>query len=123
MRRETLSGQWLFREVGTDRWLPATVPGGVHTDLLAVGLIPDPFVGDNEKRVQWVAERDWEYRRTFAVGPELLDGKCVDLVCDGLDTLAEVRLNGALLAQTANQFCSYRWQVRDQLIPGENELL
>jgi beta-mannosidase len=58
MRRELLTGEWAFREVGTDSWLPATVPGGAHTDLLAAGVIPDPFVGDNEKRVLWVGERD-----------------------------------------------------------------
>src|SRR5689334_375656 len=106
MRRELLTGQWSFREVGTDAWLPAQVPGGVHTDLLAAGLIPDPFVGDNEKRVQWVAERDWEYSRTFAVTPALLAEENVDLVCDGLDTLVAIWLNGEQLGATANMFCA-----------------
>lgn len=123
MRRQPLTGPWSFRQVGADSWLPATVPGGVHTDLMRAGLIPDPFVGDNEKRVQWVAERDWEYRRTFTVGPEMLAEEYVDLVCDGLDTLAEVRLNGGLVAQTANQFCSYRWSLETlrghSLLAGE----
>ena len=54
MQRQTLTGAWLFSEAGTGQWLPASVPGGVHTDLLAAGRIPDPFVGDNEKRVRWV---------------------------------------------------------------------
>ncbi len=49
MNTQSLAGQWQFRQAGTDEWLPATVPGGVHTDLLALGTIPDPFVGDNEK--------------------------------------------------------------------------
>jgi beta-mannosidase len=98
------------------------VPGCVHTDLLAAGLIPDPFVGDNERRVQWVGERDWEYRRTFTVSPEVLAEKQVDLVCDGLDTLAAVWLNGQRLGQTDNMFHPYRWPVRDRVQPGENEL-
>jgi beta-mannosidase len=122
MRRELLSGAWSFREAGADSWLPATVPGGVHTDLLAAGAIPDPFIGDNEKRVQWVGKRDWEYRRTFAVTPELLAEDNLDLVCDGLDTLAAVWLNGQLLGETDNMFCAYRWPVRDLLRRGENEL-
>ena len=122
MRRELLTGEWVFREVGADAWLPATVPGGVHTDLLAAGAIPDPFVGDNEKRVMWVGERDWEYRRTFTVPPALRGEEHLDLVCDGLDTLAAVWLNGELLGHTANMFCAYRWAVRDRLQPGENEL-
>ena len=65
MKMQSLTGNWEFRQIGTKEWLPATVPGGVHTDLLALGRIPDPFVGDNEKRVQWVAESDWVYRHQF----------------------------------------------------------
>ena len=61
---------------------------------VANGRIPDPFVADNEKRVQWVAESDWEYERIVSVDAELLSEERVMLVCDGLDTLAEVRLNG-----------------------------
>lgn len=65
MRTQSLTGDWQFRQAGTAEWLPATVPGGAHTDLLALGRIPDPFVGDNERRVQWVAEAGWHYRTTL----------------------------------------------------------
>jgi beta-mannosidase len=81
MEIQSLAGKWKFRQSGTEEWLPASVPGGVHTDLLALGRIPDPFVGDNEKRVQWVAEADWEYCCQFSVAPDLLasrrSGWCV----------------------------------------------
>ena len=60
MKVQSLVEDWEFRQTGTQNWLPATVPGGVHTDLLNLGKIPDPFVADNEKHVQWVAESDWE---------------------------------------------------------------
>ena len=101
---QSLTGAWQFRQAGAsqpgaEEWLPATVPGGAHTDLLALGRIPDPFVGDNERRVQWVAEADWEYRYQFAVTPELLRQPHIWLVCDGLDTLATVTLNGHVLGQ------------------------
>ncbi|MBK7180851.1 MAG: glycoside hydrolase family 2 protein [Chloroflexi bacterium] len=99
------------------------MPGGVHTDLLALGRIPDPFLGDNEKRVQWVAETDWEYRYQFAAAPELLAQPHVWLVADGLDTLATVMLNGRFLAHTNNMFRQYRWDVIDLLQPTDNELL
>lgn len=102
MQIQSLAGEWQFRQAGSEEWLPAQVPGSVHTDLLATGRIPDPFVADYEKRVQWVAESDWEYRCTFAVdadpstgsGQGLLSEDRVFLVCDGLDTLAEASLNG-----------------------------
>jgi beta-mannosidase len=122
MTRQSLTGAWQFRQSGTELWLPATVPGGAHTDLLALGLIPDPFVGDNERRVQWVAESDWEYRRTFAAPPGLLQQPEVWLVCDGLDTLATVTLNGRELGRTDNMFRQYRWDVKQLLVPDANEL-
>jgi beta-mannosidase len=123
MRFQPLTGAWQFRQAGTDEWLPATVPGGVHTDLLAVGRIPDPFVADNERRVAWVAETDWEYRCAFAADPHLLSEEHVWLVCDGLDTLATIILNGHELGRTANMFRQYRWDIKSFLRPIENELL
>jgi beta-mannosidase len=118
----SLSGEWEFRQAGGEEWLPASVPGGVHTDLMAAGRIADPFIGDEERRVQWVAEQEWEYRRAFRVEPELLAAPRVFLVCDGLDTLAEVRLNGQALGEAENMFRQYRWDVRGALREGENEL-
>ena len=122
MFKQTLSGTWQFRQTGSKEWLPATVPGGVHTDLLALGRIPDPFVADNEKKVHWVAESDWEYRRSFTLEKALIDEEHRILVCDGLDTLAEVSLNGKLLGKTDNMFRQWAWEVSVLLKAGENEL-
>ena len=122
MQIQSLTGAWQFRQAGTEAWLPATVPGGAHTDLLALGRIPDPFVGDNERRVQWVAEADWEYRCQFAVTPELLRQPHIWLVCDGLDTLATVSLNGRELGRAANMFRQYRWDVKPLLQAEGNEV-
>jgi beta-mannosidase len=94
----------------------------VHTDLLALGRIPDPFVGDNEKHVAWVAEADWEYRYQFDAVPELLNQPQIWLVCDGLDTLATVSLNGYELGCAANMFRQYRWDVKSLLKVDDNEL-
>ena len=123
MHKISLSGHWQFRQAGSSTWLPASVPGGVHTDLLALALIPDPFVADNEKRVAWVAQAGWQYSRTFTVDTRLMQHEQVWLVCDGLDTLASLSLNGSSLGQTANMFRQYRWDVKALLKPGENELV
>jgi beta-mannosidase len=122
MKTQSLTGVWQFRQAGTEEWLPASVPGGAHTDLLALGRIPDPFVGDNEKRVQWVAEADWEYRTQFTAAPEFLSQAHIWLVCDGLDTLATVSLNGQEVGRAANMFRQYRWDVKPLLKAGENDL-
>ncbi|MCJ7825449.1 MAG: glycoside hydrolase family 2 protein, partial [Anaerolineales bacterium] len=123
MESQSLAGAWEFRQMGTEEWRPASVPGGVHTDLLALGRIPDPFVGDNEKRVQWVAEADWEYRSQFGAAPELFRQTHIWLVCEGLDTLATVSLNGRELGRAENMFRQYRWDVKTILKAGENDLL
>jgi beta-mannosidase len=123
MQIQSLTGSWQFRQAGTEEWLLATVPGGVHTDLLAAGRMPDPFVADNEKRVQWVAESDWEYRCSFMCAAELLAEEYVFLVCDGLDTLTTVTLNGNPLGRTDNMFRQYRWDVKPLLHAADaNEL-
>jgi beta-mannosidase len=123
MHIQTLTGEWQFHKSDDEVWLPAHVPGGVHTDLLALDLIPDPFVADYEKRVLWVAESDWVYRRTFAADPALMAEQRVFLVCDGLDTLAEVTFNGVRLGETDNMFRQYTWDVKPLLREGENELV
>lgn len=122
MMRQSLGGAWSLRRAGTSEWLPATVPGGVHTDLLALGRISDPFVADNELAAQWVAEAGWEYRRTFTVDESLLGATRVFLVCEGLDTLADVLLNGTPVGHADNMFHAHRWEVRELLRPGENVL-
>jgi beta-mannosidase len=123
MLKQTMTGPWQFRQAGTDAWLPATVPGAVHTDLMAAGRIPDPFTGENELQVKWVAEQNWDYRREFDADTDLLAEERIYLVCDGLDTLAEVLLNGQSLGQTNNMFRRYRWEVKKLLQAGKNTLL
>lgn len=120
MIAQSLSGAWQMREFNSRKWLNATVPGGTYTDLLAAGQIPDPFFGENEKKVQWVADHDWEYCQEFLVSEEMISQDRVELVCEGLDTLAEITLNGQPLAQTNNMFRTYRWDVRDRLWDGIN---
>jgi beta-mannosidase len=119
---QSLNGTWQLRECGKEEWLPGAVPGGVHLDLMEVGRIADPFVGDEELRVQWVAERDWEYRREFVVEAAVPGDGHTTLVFDGLDTLAEISLNGELLGQADNMFRTWRWDVTGRLRPSANEL-
>ena len=123
MRIQSLAGAWEFCQTGVEEWLPASVPGGVHTDLLALGRIPDPFVADNEKHLQWVVESDWTYRRNFRCFPELLAEDKIFLICEGLDTLATVVLNGHEIGRTDNMFRRYAWEVKPFINPkGANEL-
>lgn len=113
---------WRFRDTSTKTWLPARVPGCVHTDLLRAGRIPDPFHGTNELDLQWIEEKDWEYDSTFTVPADLLAEEIVELVADGLDTVATVTLNGHEVARTENMFIGFRWDVKPWLRRGRNRL-
>ncbi|CAL1516518.1 glycosyl hydrolase 2 galactose-binding domain-containing protein [Chitinophaga sp. MM2321] len=116
-----LSG-WEFSRADEGIWRPATVPGTVHTDLLALKLIPDPFVGTNEKAVQWVDKKDWLYRKKWNVTAAELQYDVIELDFKGLDTYAEVYLNNHLVLQSANMFVERVLNVKNRLVAGENEL-
>ncbi len=117
------SAEWEFRRAPADEWRRARVPGCVHRDLLAHKLIPDPFRGDNERLVQWVGEATWEYRTRFDLPADLLALRQVELVADGLDTVATVFLNGRRIGAAENMFAARRWSVNGVLRRGANELL
>lgn len=121
MYQQELHSGWHFR-APDDTWLAATVPGCVHTDLRAHELIPDPFYGRNEFDLQWIEERDWDYGLHFVPAPELWRHDSVELVCEGLDTVATVRLNGVVILETENMFHRHRVDVKGHLRPGENVL-
>ncbi|MFH1498143.1 MAG: glycoside hydrolase family 2 protein [Verrucomicrobiota bacterium] len=115
--------RWQFRDTTSKTWLPATVPGCVHTDLRRAKQIPDPFYGTNELGLQWIEERDWEYRTAFNVTAALLAESEIELCADGLDTVATVTLNGKKIATTENMFIAHRWAVKKHLKAGRNELV
>ncbi len=101
-------------------WLPATVPGTVHTDLLAAGQIPDPYYGKNEHDLQWIGETDWLYRATFDAPTG--DAAHLDLTFDGLDTIATVWLNGEQVLASDNMFVPQRVPVEGRVRAGRNNL-
>jgi beta-mannosidase len=98
------------------------VPGNVHTDLLDNGLIPDPFWGTNERDLQWIGERDWEYRSALPAADGLLAHERIDLLFEGLDTYASVRLNDAPILEADNMYRAWRVPVKQWLHAGENTL-
>jgi beta-mannosidase len=128
-RRELHDG-WTLRAASgpapapiADAVVPASVPGVVHTDLLAAGLIPDPYLDDNEAVLAWVGLVDWTYETTFEVmDAALAASDRHELVFDGLDTVATVSLNGMPIAEVANQHRTHRIDVTSTLVAGDNRL-
>ncbi|MCR2823021.1 beta-mannosidase [Lederbergia panacisoli] len=122
MIKVDLNGQWKMQEAGAADWLEVQVPGSVMNDLLQNGKIEDPFYRDNEKIGLEVAAKDFVYTRTFSVDEELLTQDKILLICEGLDTLAEVSVNGELVEKTNNMHRIYEIDVKSFVTKGENEI-
>jgi beta-mannosidase len=122
MVSQEIQTNWVFRKKGEDQWLPAQVPGCVHTDLLQNNLIPDPFVGLNEREVQWIEKEDWEYQCVFNVSAYLLDHDNLEIWFYGVDTYADIYLNGKFILETNNMFHPWSAEVKTLLHEGENTI-
>ncbi len=117
-----LDREWSFREVDSSEWFRAKVPGTVHTDLLTNSQISDPFVGNSEFELRWIEEKAWEYKAEFDASRTLLQHEIVELEFEGLDTYADVFLNGQLILSADNMFRSWKVPCKDYLQVGKNEL-
>lgn len=117
-----LGGAWRMREADSETWHSAHVPGSVYADLMADGTMPDPFWRENELDAFERMKKDYVYQRTFTVSEAQLAHAHVELVCEGLDTLAHVSLNGRKIAFADNMHITWVWDVKEQLHAGENTL-
>lgn len=122
VNRRELSDGWRFRQGRSEIWYPATVPGAVHTDLMANEIIEDPFYRLNERSVQWVDKEDWMYETTLEATPSELRSTNQNLVFYGLDTYADVYLNGEPILNADNMHRTWRVDVAGRLKEGPNKL-
>ena len=122
MKKITLNGAWEMRAADQTDWLPAVVPGSVYSDLLANGAMEDPYYRDHEDAALRLMDHDWIYRRSFTLEPEDLNGDQLLLVCKGLDTIAEIRLNGAAVGNADNMHRTWTFDVSAAARAGENEM-
>lgn len=113
---------WQFRQANTHLWMPASVPGTVHTDLLKNDQIQDPSFRMNEKEAQWIENQDWEYQTTFSVDSQLLSKQVIQLNFEGLDTYAEVYLNNKKIHESDNMFVGFKVDCKQHLKEGDNKL-
>ncbi|RXM53548.1 MULTISPECIES: beta-mannosidase [unclassified Chryseobacterium] len=120
--RNLSSENWTFKNSKDKNWLPAKIPGTVHLDLMNNKVIPDPFKDENEKKVQWVENEDWDYQTNFEISFKEFNYDNIDLVFNGLDTFSEIYLNGKLLRKTDNMFRTWEIPVKEYLKQGTNLL-
>lgn len=117
-----LNGQWRMKRTDGNEWTNATVPGSMYNDLLKAGKLEDPFYRDNEINAAKLSYHDYEYTRNFSAGEELLGCDKVFLCCDGLDTIAEIFINGVKAYETFNMHIGYEFDIKQLLKKGENNI-
>ncbi len=120
--RNLNSENWSFKKISDSNWLPAKVPGTVHSDLYNNKIIPNPFFGNNEKDLQWIENETWEYQTSFKISKEELKNQNTILQFEGLDTYAEVFLNNKKILDTNNMFRTWKVDVKNNLKVGKNNL-
>lgn len=118
----SLNDGWQFLQTGKNMWYEAEVPGSVQRDLIRHKVLPDPFYGTNEKLIQWVEDENWDFKKTFTVSEEQLKHDDAFIFFEGLDTQADVFLNGSRILRSENMFVGHKVSVKNVLKVGENNL-
>lgn len=122
MKMYSLNGQWNMTRVATGEQYSVNVPSDNYTQLLELGVIPDPYYKDNESKVEWVGREDWTYEKTFILSEEDIANRKVLLVCKALDTLCEVYVNDTLVGKGQNAHLKYEFDIKSVAKIGENTL-
>lgn len=122
MNTQILKNNWLFYKFGEEKKLSANVPGSLYNDLINHNLMDDPFFRDNETDALKLCDDDYVYECTFDADKELLNNEVILIHFDGIDTLADVYLNGKHLGKTDNMHRMWEYDVKDILNPEENKL-
>ena len=122
-----LNGTWqltyedIHSKEAWGRTIPAAVPGDVHLDLMAAGLILDPLISDNNSKCLWTEDKQWWYTRTF-IAESGFAARRLELVCEGLDLTADIWINGEKAGSANNMFIGHRFEVSGHVIAGENTI-
>ncbi|MFA5403760.1 MAG: hypothetical protein WC358_02385 [Ignavibacteria bacterium] len=122
IQKKFLNDNWFFTESGTRNWLPASVPGNIHTDLLNNKIIANSDFWGNEKKLLWIEEKDWDYKTTFSVDEIILSKQNIEIAFEGLDTYANVYLNDSLIIRATNMFRMWQCNCKG-IIKKENNNL
>ena len=122
MKKQFLHSGWQLTTVGKNDTIPATVPGSVYNDLLNAGRMEDPYWRDNEMKALALMDEDYRYNTTFDVNADVLNSERVLLRCEGLDTIADIVLNGEKIASVCNMHRTWEFDVKDSLKTTGNTL-
>ena len=118
-----LHDDWNFKNSQDTSWNPASVPGTVHTDLLSLEIIKDPYYRLNEHNLQWIDKADWQYQSVFFISTKDMAQQYIEIDFSGLDTYCKIYVNDSLVLETDNMFRNYVVDIKPFIKEGDNVLL
>ena len=121
-KRDLSKEKWLFKNTQENKWFSAKIPGTVHTDLFHNKIIPNPFIGNNEKLLQYIERENWEYKTEFYINKIEYQNEQIELNFEGLDTYAKVYVNDSLILTANNMFRTWNLEVKRFLKIDNNQL-
>ena len=119
---QTLNGNWVMNEKGTESYIDAKIPGSVLSTLLVQHRIQDPFFGTNEEEVMELFKSDYYFTRQFEPSSDLLQQQKIELCCKGIDTLAKIYINNVPVGSTDNMHRTFTFDVKNYLVYGVNTI-
>ncbi|XP_014672055.1 PREDICTED: beta-mannosidase-like [Priapulus caudatus] len=119
----TLNGQWMISNSNKSINVEGHVPGTVTTSLVNASIIGNPYYRFNDVAYRWIAYDNWTYSRTFEVSDAIMQKDTVQLVCDGLDTVSDITINGKFVGTSENMFVRYVFNVKPMMTVGENKIV
>ncbi len=122
LKKISLDGTWQMRGVDQERWIEAQVPGSMYQALLEAGEMEDPFYRDNEREAFFLSGKDYLFRRSFMVDREFLKEQKIFLLCHGIDTFADIYINGSRVLSCSNMHRTWEAEIKEFLKEGENEI-
>ena len=117
---QTLNGNWVMNEKGTEKYFDAAIPGSVMSTLILQRRIEDPFYRLNEYNAREISRKDFFFYREFEVLPELFEQERIRLVCEGIDTIAKIYINEMYVGRTNNMHRTWSFDVKNFLRAGIN---
>ena len=104
------------------KWQPFGVTGSIQEALINAQDLPNPFVGENEKKFDWVEEHKWRLKSTLLLSKEDFEKEFIELYFPSIDTYASIYVNGKLIAETENGFIPHSFQIKKYARIGENHI-
>ena len=122
----TLNGDdWMVTN-GSMTPIPAVIPGEIYQPLLDAGMISKPYYDMNPMNLRWIPQTNWNYTKIFNINEDskfIDNNDVIQLICAGIDTKANVYINGKLIFYNDNMFHKSIINVKDYLMYGNNTIL